>query len=61
VTDERDPLWRQLRAVIARADPVPPEVLRSAHDAFARRTGPVPRRRGWRRLLGRRRAGSGPR
>jgi hypothetical protein len=35
VTDDRDPLWRQLQAVLAKADPVPPEVLRAARDAFA--------------------------
>jgi hypothetical protein len=35
VTDDRDPLWRRLQAVLAEADPVPPEVLRAARDALA--------------------------
>jgi hypothetical protein len=35
VTDDLDPLWRQLQAVLAKADPVPPEVLQAARDAFA--------------------------
>jgi hypothetical protein len=35
VTDDHDALLRQLQAVLAKADPVPPEVLRAARDAFA--------------------------
>jgi hypothetical protein len=35
VTDDHDPLWRQLQAVLAKADPVPAEVLQAARDAFA--------------------------
>jgi hypothetical protein len=35
VTEDHDALWRQLQAVLAKADPVPPEVLRAARDAFA--------------------------
>ncbi len=37
-SDEHDWLLQELRAVIAEADPVPPEVLRSGLDSFAWRT-----------------------
>jgi hypothetical protein len=65
VSEERDPLWLELRAAIDKADPVPPEVLRAARQAFARRpvdAGPVSRRRGLRAsLLARCRYGPGGR
>ena len=32
------PLWQELRAAIATADPVPPEVLRAARESFTWRT-----------------------
>jgi hypothetical protein len=35
---EHDPLWRQLGAVIAGADPIPPEILQAARESFAWRT-----------------------
>jgi hypothetical protein len=35
VTDDRDPLWRRLQSILAKVDPVPPQVLQDARDAFA--------------------------
>lgn len=37
-SDEHDRLWRELRMVIAQADPIPPEVLQSARECFTWRT-----------------------
>jgi len=38
MTREPDPLCRELGEALAKADPVPPEVLRTARAAFAWKT-----------------------
>jgi hypothetical protein len=69
VIGERDPLWQELAALVAEVDPVPPEVLQTAREAFTRRTvdvavpapadQPAVRHHGWRAFLIRCRPSSG--
>ena len=37
-SDEDDTLWHELRMVIQKGDPVPPEVLQAARESFTWRT-----------------------
>lgn len=72
MTRDADPLWRELGQLLAEADPVPPDVLRTARALFAWKTlaaqiaalapvgQPAARPQGWKAFPTERRAGPSP-